>query len=74
MVRAISYDFFSNIYTGKDITVLANHLFTNYTIREWAYAEEPFKVVWTVRSDGKLLSLTYLKEQEVYRRSGRELA
>jgi hypothetical protein len=32
---------------------------------DWAFAEEPFKVVWVVRSDGQLLSLTFLKEQEL---------
>jgi hypothetical protein len=46
--------------------VLSNHLFTGYNIVQMAYAEEPFKVIWVVRSDGALLSLTYLKEQEVF--------
>ena len=64
-VRDLSYNFYTNIYTGVDISLLSNHLFIGYTIKEWAYAEEPFKVVWAVRSDGKLLSLTYLKEQEI---------
>lgn len=66
VVRDLSYSFYTNIYTGADLSVLSNHLFTGYSIKEWAYAEEPFKIVWSVRSDGKLLSLTYLKEQEVF--------
>lgn len=64
-VRDLSYNFYTNIYTGVDISLLSNHLFIGYTIKEWAFAEEPFKVVWAVRSDGRLLSLTYLKEQEI---------
>lgn len=66
VVRDLSYSFYTNIYTGTDISVLANHLLVGRTITGWAYAEDPFKVIWAVASDGDLLSLTYLKEQEVY--------
>lgn len=66
VVRDLSYNFYTNIYTGADISVLANHLLVGRTVVGWAYAEDPFKVIWAVASDGKLLSLTYLKEQEVY--------
>ncbi len=64
--RDLSYNFFVNIYTGTDLTVLSNHLFTGYTFTQWAWAEEPYKLVWCVRDDGIMLSLTYLKEQDVY--------
>jgi hypothetical protein len=40
-------------------------LFENYQLVQWAYAQEPFKVIWGVRNDGTALSLTYIKEQEV---------
>ena len=63
--RDLTYQYFTNIYTGTDLTIYASHLFFNYTIVEHAWAEEPFKIIWAVRSDGVLLSLTYLKEQEV---------
>lgn len=65
IVRDLSYNFYTNVYTGTDISVLSSHLFYGYTISEWAYCEEPFKLVWSVRNDGKLLALTYLKEQEL---------
>lgn len=66
IVRDLSYSFYTNIYTGADLSVLSNHLFAGYTLREWCYAEEPFKIIWAVRSDGALLSLTYLKDQEIF--------
>jgi hypothetical protein len=66
IVRDLSYNFYVNIYTGTDISLLANHLFYGHQITEWCYAEEPFKLVWCIREDGLLLSLTYLKEQDVY--------
>jgi len=65
VVRDLSYSFYTNIYTGADLSVYSNHLFTGYSIKEWTYAEEPNKIIWAVRSDGALLSLTYLKEQEI---------
>ena len=64
-VRDLTYDFYKNIFTGTDISVLSSHLFFGYQISEWAYAEEPFKLVWCVRSDGTALALTFMKEQEI---------
>lgn len=64
--RDLSYNFFVNIYTGTDLTVISDHLFSGYTFNQWCWAEEPYKIAWAVRNDGILLSLTYLKEQDVY--------
>lgn len=65
IVRDLTFNFYTQIYTGTDISVLSSHLFYGFQLREWAFAEEPFKLVWAVRSDGNLLSLAYLKEQEL---------
>lgn len=61
----LNYNIYAAIYTGQDISVLSNHLFFGYQLKEWAYAQKPFKLVWAVRNDGVLLSLTYVKEQEM---------
>lgn len=65
IVRDMQYDFFANIYTGEDITFLSSHLFENYELVEWAWCEEPHKILWAVRSDGALLSCTYMKTQKL---------
>ena len=65
IVRDLAYNFFVNVYTGTDLTVLSNHLFNPHAITEWCWAEEPLKIIWAVRDDGVLLSMTFLKEQEV---------
>lgn len=57
------YNFWANIYTASDLTIFSNHLFDGYTIQQWAYSEKPSKLVWAVRNDGVLLSLTYIAEQ-----------
>lgn len=65
IIRNLEYNFYNNIYTGTDLTVLSSHLFVDNQITQWAYAEEPYKLVWALRSDGILLCLTHLKEQKV---------
>lgn len=66
IVRDLAYNFWMNVYTGTDMSVLANHLFFGHNMTRWAYAEQPWYQIWTVRDDGALLSFTYLKEQNVY--------
>jgi hypothetical protein len=66
IVRDIGYQLESDGYTGNDLSVLANHLFESNTVAEWAYAQAPHSIVWAVMADGALLSLTYLKEHQVW--------
>lgn len=65
IVRDLAYNFYTNVYTGANISTLSSHLFFGYTLLEWCWAEEPFKLVWAVRNDGVLLSLTFQKDQEM---------
>src|SRR6266436_1378385 len=65
IVRNLVYNFYTNVYTGTDISILSNHLFYNFNITQWAWAEEPFKLAWAVRNDGQLLCLTFLKDLEI---------
>lgn len=65
-IRTLAYDFNTDLFTGVDITVLASHFFTGYTINEMAYCEEPYSLVHVIRSDGAMPVMTYLKEQDIY--------
>lgn len=65
-VRDLSYNFFTSIYTGNDLTLLSSHLFLYQEVTFTAWCRKPYKVMWCSRDDGTMLSLTYLKEQEVY--------
>ena len=51
-------------YEAFDMTRLAQHI-TNPKVIEMAYAEEPDSVLWTVRSDGELLSMTFRRQEDV---------
>lgn len=65
VVRDINYSFVTNIYGGTDISVLSNHLFDGFEITQWAWAQVPWKLVWATRNDGKFLSLTFDKEEQL---------
>jgi hypothetical protein len=65
-VRDIAFNFYLQSYVGSDRSTLAAHLFEDYTFVEWAWAQEPLKIVVAVRGDGVLLTMTYVPEQEVY--------
>lgn len=65
VVYDLNYNYFINIYTGTDTTIFSSQLFTGFTIREWTWCREPYKLFWAARSDGIMLSWTYLKTQEV---------
>lgn len=63
-VRDSTYNFYANVFTGSDISIISSHLFFGYELTQWAWAEEPYKIVWATRNDGTLLSLTFIKEQD----------
>jgi hypothetical protein len=65
IVRDLTYNVYANIYTGVDISIFSNHLFTGHRVVQWAFAEEPFKTIWAVREDGIALSLTYVQDQGI---------
>ena len=65
-VRDVAYEFTSDSFQGRNLSILAGHLFEGKAIEEWAYARDPDGIVWCVRSDGVLLGFTYLKEHDVY--------
>ena len=48
-----------------DLTEISSHLFANYTIKSHAWCEQPDKLLWAIRSDGVMLSLTYYKTQQI---------
>jgi len=69
-VRALEFDVLQDQYQSSDMSVLSQHLLydtgAQYQIQEWAFAEEPFRVVWCVRSDGTMLGFTWMTEHQVF--------
>ena len=65
IIRDLAYNFYLANYVGADVSIISSHLFYGFTMVQWAWAEEPFKLAWVVRNDGQLLSFTFVKEQEL---------
>lgn len=72
-VRGLHFDGNFGTYDGVDLSGLSDHLFvgdsigaagarTNKELVDWCYAEDPWGLVWAVRADGTLLSLTLGQE------------
>lgn len=66
-VYDLGYQLAVDGYAGNEVTVLAKHLFKGAArIREMAYAQTPWSIVWCVLGDGSLAALTYLREHDVW--------
>ncbi|QNA85147.1 hypothetical protein G4G27_14935 [Sphingomonas sp. So64.6b] len=65
-VRTLGYQFQTDSIDSNDVTIFSAHLFRGFTIKAWAYAQEPRSIVWAVRDDGKLLCFTWEQEQQVW--------
>lgn len=65
-VRELAYNWQTNAYASIDLSIMAPHLFNGYTVVDMAYARAPIPALWAVRSDGVLLGMTYVPEQQVY--------
>lgn len=64
-VSALNYSLEADGLASADLTIWSSHLFRDYQIIDWTYQKLPDSIVWAVRSDGILLGLTYLKNQDV---------
>ena len=65
-IRDMQYSLTSNTYSGGDLTTLSHHLFDGFTLSDWSYQRSRDRVVWCVRSDGTLLGMTYLPDEDVW--------
>lgn len=64
-VRELAYNWQANGFLTGDLSLRAPHLFDNLEVLDMAYAKAPIPLVWFVSSNGKLLGLTYVPEQQV---------
>lgn len=65
-LRDIGYSWESQAYTSDDRSIMAPHLFLDYTVVDMAYSKSPDQLLWCVRSDGALLSMAYVPEHQVF--------
>lgn len=64
-VRSLGFSLEVDSYTGTELSQLSNHFFEEHTAVDWAFMRSPDPVATMVRSDGKVLALTFDQGQEV---------
>jgi len=64
VVYDATYNYYAQVFFGSDISIVSSHLFYGYQVNQWTWAQAPFKVVWAIRNDGQMLSLTYDKTED----------
>jgi hypothetical protein len=65
-LRDVQYDNVTQAgYKSADLSVMAPHLFDGYTITDMAYRQAPHSMLFATRSDGCMLGLTYMPDQQV---------
>ena len=65
-VRDLGYQYDADNYNGDDLTLLATHLTEGHKLVSSTYIQEPNSTLYYVRDDGVLLSLAFIKEQNVF--------
>jgi hypothetical protein len=65
VVRDVHFEQTIDGLAGRDLTLLAGHLFERYTLGSMDYQMNDHSIVWIARSDGTLLGLTYIREQDI---------
>lgn len=65
-LHALSYDGSADGYEADDLSLVAPHLIDEYSWLQTGTARSPYPIWWGLRSDGRLIGLTYISKQQVY--------
>lgn len=60
-----TFNFEDDQFVANDMTMLAGHITGSGGVVDSALSTEPFRVLWSVRSDGLLIGFTYQRDQKV---------
>jgi hypothetical protein len=63
-VRALAYNVSNDDYTSPDISVLAEHV-TESSVVDMQWQQEPDPLLWGVRADGKFITCTFERDQDI---------
>jgi len=65
-IREVSYvDQVENSYQAMDLTIFSTHLFETYSAVKMVVQHSPHTIIWILRSDGVLVSLSYEKTTDM---------
>lgn len=64
-IRELSYSWTASSYVSGDVSLFAPHLFDYNNVVDMAYCRGPIPTLWAVSSNGNLLGMTYVPEQQI---------
>ena len=64
-LREMAYQYQAGGYITGDMSLRAPHLFDNLNITDLAYSKAPVPLIWAISSNGKLIGVTYVPEQQI---------
>lgn len=64
-VRELGYSLQANSFVTGDLSLRAAHLFDQLTIVDQSFSKAPLPIAWFVSSNGNLLGITYVPEQQI---------
>lgn len=64
-IREMTYQYQAGGFVSNDVSLRAPHLFDYKTISDLAFSRAPYPILWAVSSDGTLLGMTYVPEQQI---------
>lgn len=65
LIRTLVYDWQVAGYRGVDLTAFSSHLVDGFELLDWDRQLTPHPILWIVRDDGNVVSLTYVREQQI---------
>lgn len=66
-VRLLRPDPQGNVAKTQNVSLYSSDFFSKQNIvQSWAFAKDPYKLLWANRLDGTFLSLTYMPDQNVF--------
>jgi len=63
-LRELSYNYINESFDGIDLTLFAEHI-TGSGIKRTAFMSSPYPILWAATADGRLIAMTYEREQKV---------
>jgi hypothetical protein len=63
-IRELSYDYTSDSFVSLDMTLLSEHI-TESGVKDLDYQESPDNILWLVRDDGQIATLTRQIDQQI---------
>lgn len=64
-ITAFGYSLQADGFSGSTISILSPHLIEDYSLADWDFQKIPYHVIWAARTDGAMVTCTYIPEQDV---------